>query len=101
VLGKLIEGEGGEHGQRLVTRGFYRQVWETPEFPSAEDEERLGKAEEAIEDLQPVRREAGKSWYKLGEADLPVSAAHAGDRTKPLSMCSTIVGNLRPSLGYT
>jgi len=97
VLGKLIANEGGEHGQRLVQRNLYRQVWETPEFPSAEDEERFAEAEQAIEDLEPVRREAGKSWYKVGEADLPVAAAHPGDKTKPLSMCSTIVGNMQPS----
>ena len=97
VLGKLIEGEGGEHGQRLVGRNFYRQVWETPEFPSAEDEVRFAEAEQTLNDLKPVRREAGKSWYKVGEADLPVSAARAGDKTKPLSMCSTIVGKMQPS----
>ena len=97
VLGELAAGNGGEHGWRLVRRNCYRQVWETPEFPSSEDDERLAEAETLLEELQPVRREAGKSWYKLGEADLPVSAAHPGDKTKPLSMCSTIVGNMKPS----
>jgi uncharacterized protein len=97
VLGRLIEGEGGEHGRRLVARDFYRQVWETPEFPSPEDEERFAEAEQMLGDLEPVRRDAAKSWYKVGEADLLVSAAHPGDKTKPLSMCSTIVGKMQPS----
>jgi HD superfamily phosphohydrolase len=97
VLGELAAGGGGEHGCRLTERSLHRQVWETAEFPSAEDEKRLRDAEEALGEVLAARREAGKSWYKVGEADLPISAGYLGGKTKPLSMCSTIVGNMRPS----
>jgi HD superfamily phosphohydrolase len=97
VLGELAAGRGGEHGARLVERNFYRQVWETPEFPSSEDDEQLRRAEGVLGGLLGARREAGKSWYKIGEADLPISAGHPGGKTKPLSLCSTIVQNMRPS----
>jgi HD superfamily phosphohydrolase len=95
VLGELAAGGGGEHGERLIERRFYRQVWETPEFPSLEDDERLQRAEVALSDILGARLEAGKSWYKAEEADLPISAP--GGKTKPLSMCSTIVGKMQPS----
>lgn len=97
VLGAFSRGEGGEHARRLCDRDFYRLVYETPEFPSAADVSRLASAEEKLADLAPVRREAGKSWYKPGAAELLVSASTPGGYTMPLSLCSAIVKGMAPS----
>jgi uncharacterized protein len=95
-LGALSGGEGGDHGERLCERDFYREIWETPEFPSLDDEKLLADIESALGDLLAARCEASKSWYKIGETDVPIAAAPGG-KTKPLSLCSTIVGNMKPT----
>lgn len=97
VLGAFSEGNGGEHATLLKERNFFRMVWETPELPNEQDYERLAEAESALASLHPVRREAGKSWYKVGVDDLPISASHPGGETKPLSMCSAVVKDMKPS----
>lgn len=97
VLGAFSEGRGGDHAKRLRERRFYRLVWETPEFPSEEDIKRLEDAETVLSGLSPVKHEAGKSWYKVGVEDLPISASHAGEMTKPLSLCSAVVKDMKPS----
>jgi len=96
VLGHLADGGGGEHGARLKSRNFYRQVWETPEFPSVEDEAQLKEIETRLGGLVVARIEASKSWYKLGATDLLIGGNNVGDGARPLSQCSTIVGNMRP-----
>src|SRR6185312_5297057 len=95
VLGRLAAGQGGEHGRMLRDRKFFRSVWETPEFPSAEDQERLQSLEEKLGNLVASKQEAGKSWYKVGPSDLPVQLNDR--RVLPLSLLSTIVGNMKPS----
>jgi len=96
VLGKLSNGEGGDHGRRLRERDFYRLVWETPEFPSPADEDRLNLIEARLAELSPVRYEAAKSWYKVGASDLPIGASQ-GAKAQPLSMRSTIVQHMQPT----
>jgi HD superfamily phosphohydrolase len=97
VLGAIQGGGGGEHGERLRQRDFYRRAWETPEFPMPEDQENLGKVTQALGDLIAAKCEAAKSWYKVGSEDLIVLIDEGGTRPQPLSMLSTIVSNLRPS----
>lgn len=96
ILGRLANGEGGDDGRRLVERDFFREVWETPEFPSKEDEARLVAAQSALGKMLAARCEAAKSWYKVGASDLLV-AEEAGRKTKPLSLSSTIVAKMSPS----
>jgi HD superfamily phosphohydrolase len=96
VLGKLSNGEGDEHGSRLRERDFYRMVWATPEFPDDSDDRKLAKVEEKLADLHPIRREASKSWYKVGSSDLPISA-NPGGKSQPLSMRSTIGQHMEPT----
>jgi HD superfamily phosphohydrolase len=96
ILGLLSQGGGGEHGARLTNREFFRQVWETPEFPIEADEKRLAEIETQLGNKVAARCEASKSWYKVGETDLPI-AGGSGGKTKPLSLCSTIVGNMKPT----
>jgi len=97
VLGLFSEGQGGEHARRLKDRNFFRLVYETPEIPSVEDEAQLEAAFLCLDGLNPVRREARKSWYKIGSDDLPVAASNAGGRTMLLSECSSIVRQMAPS----
>lgn len=97
VLGELSNGGGGEHGKRMVTRDFYRLVYETPEFPTETDDAELEKAAAALGGDLALRSEAGKSWYKLGDTDLPVAALNSGEKPRLLSQCSTIVGNMKPT----
>jgi uncharacterized protein len=95
VLGHLSTGGGGEHGARLAERRFFRNVWTTPEFPTKEDEAALKKVEDELGDIIGAKCSASKSWYKLGETDLPIAGRTGGSR--PLSSFSTIVGNMRPT----
>jgi HD superfamily phosphohydrolase len=97
VLGPFANGEGGEHAHRLLSREFFRLVYQTPEFPESWDLDRLREAEANLADLGVVRRDARKSWYKVGADDLPVAASTPGGRTMPLSACSTIVRQMVPS----
>jgi HD superfamily phosphohydrolase len=97
VLGELSNGQGGEHGKRLANRDFYRLAYETPEFPTEADDLRLEKVAEVLGNRLALRSEAGKSWYKLGETDLPVAALNSGEKPRLLSQCSTIVGNMKPT----
>lgn len=97
VLGELYNGGGGEHGRRLANRDFFRLIYETPEFPTDADDKQLEKVAAALGNKLALRSEAGKSWYKLGETDLPVAALNAGEKPRLLSQCSTIVGNMKPT----
>lgn len=97
VLGLLAAGEGGDHGRRLSGRNFFRLVWETPEFPGPEDVTSLAEAEKRLVDLVVVKCEATKSWYKVGAVDLPVASSRVGEKPQPLSLRSTLVGNMKPT----
>ena len=68
VLGKLAAGEGGEHGRRLASRNHYREVYHTPESPTASDLERLDQARDALGDLvcaESARKSHGTRWEML------------------------------------
>jgi HD superfamily phosphohydrolase len=97
VLGQFAQGLGGDHAYRLKHRDFFRLVYETPEIPSVADEQRLANAVSALEGLLPVRREARKSWYKVGSDDLPVASSNVGGQTMLLSEYSSIVRQMAPS----
>ena len=97
VLGLFAQGQGGDHARRLKDRDFFRLVYETPEIPTVDDDAQLSNAFTILDGLMPVRREARKSWYKVGSDDLPVAASNAGGRTMLLSECSSIVRQMAPS----
>lgn len=94
VFGMLAEQSAGDHGRRLFGRDFHRVVWETPEFPASADIAQLSQVETALAGFDFVKREATKSWYKVGETDLQILERKG---TIPLSECSTIVARLQPS----
>jgi uncharacterized protein len=58
---------------------------------------RLGVSEQGLGDRLALRSEASKSWYKLGDTDLPIAALNPGEKPRLLSQCSTIVGNMKPT----
>ena len=99
VLGQLADGGGGEHGRRLVERRFYRMVRATAEFPDPAEPSPLENWKERLGGL--LAKEMGppssKPWYKGGADDLLIALAGKPSKTKPLSLCSTIVENMQPS----
>jgi hypothetical protein len=95
VLGKLAEGEGGDHGRRLASRNHFREVYHTPEVPSPADLDHLEKVRNQLGKLVRAEEHAEKSWYKVGNADIPVVSEDDNRRVLPLSSHSTVVAQLR------
>lgn len=97
VLGLLNSGAGGEHGDRIRARNHYRQVFHTPEVPSAEDLEKLEKIKHELGALVVAEEPAGKSWYKTGPLDIPVLGDIGNNVVTPLSRHSSVVANMKPN----
>jgi HD superfamily phosphohydrolase len=96
VLGLLAGGGGGDHGARLARRDHYREVYHTPESPSADDFARLDRVRDSLGSLLLAEGTASKSWYKVGVPDIPVISDSTGRRSQPLSSYSSMVGRLAP-----
>lgn len=97
VLGLLNAGDGGEHGERISTRNHYRQVFHTPEAPTAEQLEQLQQVKARLGKLVAAEEPAEKSWYKTGPSDIPVLGEIGKNIVKPLSEHSNVVANIKPS----
>jgi HD superfamily phosphohydrolase len=96
VLGLLADGKGGEHGRRLAGRDHYREVYHTPETPTAEDLKELERVKEALGPLFRAEEPAEKSWYKLGPVeDILVIGETPGRTIRPLSSYSGVVRGLQ------
>ncbi|MCH8095702.1 MAG: HD domain-containing protein [Proteobacteria bacterium] len=95
VLGLLANGKGGEHGQRLANRNHFREITHTPETPTADDLARLDEWRGALGDLLAAEIPAEKSWYKVGQADIPVISDTPKFEVKPLSKYSSVVKNIQ------
>lgn len=96
VLGKLADGEGGEHGRRLCERNHFREVYHTPESPNRRDLARFERICEKLgEKLQHVAL-SEKSWYKVDETDIPVRSDNPGNQIVPLSKLSSAIAGLKP-----
>lgn len=96
VLGRLADGQGGEHGQRLCERNHYREIYHTPESPTRDD---VSQFEELCVELGALLRldaPAEKSWYKVGETDIPVQSDNPGTAIVPLSKLSPMIESLKP-----
>ena len=94
VLGRLAEGKGGEHGQRLHERRHFRQVWESPESPLADAQERLDALRTELGGLLVAAERSEKSWYKTGNPDIRV-ANEDSDEVQPLSDYSPVIKQLK------
>lgn len=96
VLGLLANGEGGDHGVRLAKRNHFREVYHTPESPTADDLGRLEEVKKELGDLVVAEVAAEKSWYKTGKADIPVVSQTRANRVEPLSKYSSVVASIKP-----
>lgn len=61
VLGALKGGAGGAHGRRILERNHYREIWRTPEVPSADDTKRLEERRKELSGLVVAEIPAKKS----------------------------------------
>jgi hypothetical protein len=96
VLGALADGQGGEHGRSLATRNHYREVYHTPESPRHKDRAQLKRVRKCLSALLRSEGRADKSWYKVGNPDIPVVSDNPDRQVAPLSGYSPLVGRLRP-----
>jgi uncharacterized protein len=97
VLGLLNGGGGGAHGERIRSRNHFRQVFHTPEAPSADDVEQLHKVKSKLGVLVVAEEHAEKSWYKTGPLDVPVLSDIGSNRVSPLSQHSSVVASMKPN----
>ncbi len=95
VLGRLLNGDGGEHGERLCNRHHYRRVYETPEVCSGDDLERLEQAKHCMGTMLVAEEHAGKSWYKTGVTDIPVLSDTRDRKVQPLSKYSSVIASIK------
>jgi len=93
VLGLLAAGKGGEHGQRIADRNHFREVYHTPEVASRDDLETLQRVKDALGNLVAAEESASRSWYKTGDADIPVISDTKA--VAPLSKYSSVLANMR------
>ncbi len=96
VLGLLASGSGGDHGRRLAHRDHYREVFHTPESPTADDLALLSRVRDAVGNLLQSEAMSATSTYKLGKPDIPIVSDNPGKAVKPLSDYSSVVRGLRP-----
>jgi HD superfamily phosphohydrolase len=95
VLGLLADGQGGEHGKRLVERNHYRLAFGTPEISSSADVAYLEKLKEKLGDRIVSEEEAAKSWYKTGSPDIPIVSDVDPKTVLPLSKFSNMVRSMK------
>jgi len=96
VLGRLADGEGGEHGRRLCQRDHFREVYHTPEFPTQSDLVLFEKICDALGDKLRTVVLAEKSWYKVDRTDIPIQSDNPDHRVDSLSKLSTVIAGMRP-----
>ena len=95
MLGLLADGQGGEHGKRLVERNHYRLAFGTPEISSSADVAYLEKLKAKLGDRIVSEEEAAKSWYKTGSPDIPVVSDVDPKTVLPLSKFSNMVRSMK------
>jgi HD superfamily phosphohydrolase len=96
VLGALADGAGGDHGRRLAERDHFREVYHTPESPTAENLNVLNLVRETLGELLQAEELAETSTYKVGVPDIPVISRNPDRGIEPLSSFSTVVRGLLP-----
>ena len=97
VLGALKNEEGGEHGQRILERDHYREIWHTPEIQGPDDEDKLKERKEKLGKLVAAEIPAENSWYKTGSSDIPIFTENPARERKPLSSFSSVASSIKPS----
>ena len=79
----------------MANRNHFREITHTPETPTADDLARLDEWRGALGDLLAAEIPAEKSWYKVGQADIPVISDTPKFEVKPLSKYSSVVKNIQ------
>ncbi len=97
VMGMIHAGEAGEHGEIIRERKHHRCVYATPEIPSTSDLEFVEELIARVEDKVSFVDRAEESWYKFGDADIPVllSPGRRDERVRTLSERSAVVRGLK------
>lgn len=96
VLGRLADGDGGDGGTRLATRNHFREVYHTPENPTKDDLDQFERICEALGELVQTVESAEKSWYKVGQTDIPIQSDNPGNQILPLSNHSDVIAGMKP-----
>lgn len=97
VLGLINEGKGGDDGSIIKERKHHRRVFETPEVPSKENLEFAEWLLPEIGRFDPINDEAGKSWYKFDDTDIPIleRPGKGDEELTTLSQLSSVVKGLK------
>ena len=97
VLGALKNGEGGEHGRRIIERDHYREIWHTPEARGPDDDKKLKEQKGKLGKLLAAEIPAEKSWYGgAGSSEILVHMETAEREQKPLSAFSSVASSIKP-----
>ncbi len=96
VSGALSNGNGGEHGRRLMDRDHYQEVYHTRETPNDTDLETLARVKTTLGSLLRAEEPAEKSWYKLGKSDISIISDNPSRAVEPLSAHSVVVAKMTP-----
>jgi len=94
VLGRLADGAGGEHGQRLAKRNHFREVFHTAESPKKRDTDNLAKMRTALGTMLVAEESSTTNAYKLATSDVIVVTEDKLHHVRPLSNYSPVVKNL-------
>ena len=100
VLGEIVAGNCGKHGECIKERKHVRCIWSTSEVSTDEEVQTLETYQEKLGELVAFVSNASKSWYSLGgQQDLLIVPDGFGEPTNgaPLSQYSNVVRNLTPS----
>lgn len=89
VLGLVSAGEAGVNGKIMMERKHHRAVFETPETPSADDQEFAKEIQGVLGSDVAFVDFASGSWYKFESADIPF-LLHPGHKDEQLTTLSTI-----------
>lgn len=96
VLSEINSATGSSDAEALRGRNHLRQVFSTPECPNEDDLRRFGTAESELHGLDPVPRDAGKSWYKFQKEEIRLLVRSSGTiKSVPLAERSPVVAGLR------
>lgn len=101
VVGLLSKHKGGPHGNRLLTRDHYRQVYSTPEVSGKSDVELLQKIKHKLGNLVSADAYAGKSWYETGLPDIPVVDDHNPADVRRFRSIQVLFAALRPTTRFS
>ena len=95
VLGRLADGEGGEHGDRIRNRDHYREVYHTSENQSVREQNQLlTVVKNHLGNLVAAVEPSETSAYKLDNSDIWVVSDDEMRSAQKLSQCSSVVKNL-------